>query len=64
LEITPNPDSINRVRIYFERLDAPKQVEAPLLEAKSFKLSASSFNVVEWGGMVKNDPNHPFTCSQ
>ncbi len=64
LEITPKPDSINRVRIYFERLDAPKQVESPVLEAKSFKLQASSFNVVEWGGMVKNDPNHPFTCSQ
>ncbi len=64
LEITPKPDSINRVRIYFERLDTPKQVESPVLEAKSFKLQASSFNVVEWGGMVKNDPNHPFTCSQ
>jgi hypothetical protein len=64
LEITPKPDNINRVRIYFERLEQPKQVEAPLLEAKSFNLSASSFNVVEWGGMVKNDPNHPFTCSQ
>ncbi len=64
LEITPKPDYINRVRIYFERLDSPKVVEAPQLEAKSFKLSASSFSVVEWGGMVKNDPNHPFTCSQ
>jgi hypothetical protein len=64
LEITPKPDSVNRVRIYFERLDAPKQVESPVLEAKSLKLQASSFNVVEWGGMVKNDPKHPFTCSQ
>ena len=27
-------------------------------------LSPSRFSVTEWGGMVKNDPNHPFTCSQ
>lgn len=64
LEITPKPDYINRVRIYFERLDQPKVVEAPQLEADSFQLQASSFNVVEWGGMVKTDLNHPFTCSQ
>ncbi len=64
LEITPKPDSINRVRIYFERLDSPINVEIPELPETS-KLSAdNSFNVVEWGGMVKNDPNHPFTCSQ
>jgi hypothetical protein len=63
LEITPRPDFINRVRIYFERLDGPKVVEAPVLTSPS-TLNASRFNVVEWGGMVKNDPNHPFTCSQ
>lgn len=65
LDITPKPDSINRVRIYFERLDSPKDVIAPSLTA-SYLLPAAndSFRVVEWGGMVKNDPNHPFTCSQ
>jgi hypothetical protein len=72
LEITPKPDSINRVRIYFERLDSPKVVKAPELSAIRHQSSAESgqpkadgrFTVVEWGGMVKNDPNHPFTCSQ
>ena len=72
LEITPKPDSINRVRIYFERLDSFKEVEQPKLSdishqslAEDRKLKAESeFRVVEWGGMVKNDVNHPFTCSQ
>ena len=81
LEITPKPDSINRVRIYFERLDQPKVVEAPDIADQRISESAnqsgdsssdqpisrstnSLFRVVEWGGMVKNDPNHPFTCSQ
>lgn len=62
LEITPKPDYVNRVRVYFERLDSPKTIEAPSLESKP--MNASKFNVVEWGGMVKNDLNHPFTCSQ
>ena len=64
LEITPQPDSINRVRIYFEQLDQEKTVEAPLLVNTIFEVSDTEFKVVEWGGMVKNDPNHPFTCSQ
>lgn len=75
LEITPKPDSVNRVRIYFERLNEPKQVQEPSdiglqqstspEKAESRKLRAESeFKVVEWGGMVKNDPDHPFTCSQ
>ncbi len=79
LEITPKPDIINRVRIYFERLDQPRQVEAPnIVDQRTSELvnqtldpdspihqsTNSLFRVVEWGGMVKNDPNHPFTCSQ
>lgn len=64
LEITPKPDSINRVRVYFERLDTPKTVEAPILNTKYQIPNTNNFRVVEWGGMVKNDPNHPFTCSQ
>ncbi len=79
LEITPKPDIINRVRIYFERLDQPKVVEAPeIVDQRTSELgnqtldpdspihqsTNSPFRVVEWGGMVKNDPNHPFTCSQ
>lgn len=74
LEITPRPDSINRVRVYFERLDSQKTVEAPVLKTINDKqslrpeglerLTINEFRVTEWGGMVKNDPNHPFTCSQ
>ncbi len=64
LEITPKPDSVNRVRVYFERLDFPKEVTAPTLKPITYNLSPDSFTVVEWGGMVKNDPHHPFTCSQ
>jgi hypothetical protein len=81
LEITPKPDYINRVRIYFERLDTPKVVEAPVIVDQRISELANQkgknlsnqlisqsanllFRVVEWGGMVKNDPNHPFTCSQ
>lgn len=67
LTITPQPDSINRVRIYFERLDSPIKVEPPILDIGNLKFdigNSSLFRVVEWGGMVKNDPNHPFTCSQ
>ena len=64
LNISPKPDSVNRVRIYFERLDQEKAVEAPVLETTTFSVSETEFKVVEWGGMVKNDPNHPFTCSQ
>lgn len=67
LEITPKPDSVNRVRIYFERLGQPKQVQAPDLSDRNFSnsdFSDDAFRVVEWGGMVKNDLEHPFTCSQ
>lgn len=65
LEITPKPDSINRVRVYFERLDAPITVQAPEIKTiNDERLTINDFRVVEWGGMVKNDPNHPFTCSQ
>lgn len=64
LEIAPKPDSVNRVRIYFERLTAPKQVQAPEIENIKFETQNSKFHVVEWGGMIKNDQNHPFTCSQ
>jgi hypothetical protein len=65
LEITPEPKAINRVRIYFERLDKPKVVEEPVLVDLPISESADQlFKVVEWGGLVKTDKDHPFTCSQ
>ena len=64
LSITPHPDSINRVRIYFEQLDVARKVDAPIIENNPFRIEENRFKVVEWGGMVKNDRDHPFTCSQ
>lgn len=64
LEIVPKPDSVNRVRIYFERLEGSKDVVEPVITNNPFKMDDTQFKVVEWGGMVKNDLEHPFTCSQ
>lgn len=60
LTITPNPESIIRVRLYFEALKHPIEVQQPTL----FAPQKQGFTVVEWGGMVKTDKTHPFTCSQ
>lgn len=60
MTITPQPDTVLRVRLYYQRLEEPRWVAEPLLTSKP----RQGFSVVEWGGMVKNDLNHPFTCSQ
>jgi len=60
LDINPAPDTLNRVRVYFELLEKPKVVEVPLITTPERK----GFTVIEWGGMVKTDKDHPFTCSQ
>lgn len=60
LEVTPKPDSTNRVRIYFQALDKRVASQIPTLSAPAM----SGFKLVEWGGMFKSDPLHPFTCSQ
>lgn len=61
LAISPTPDTLIRVRLYFEALDKPIKVTTPILTAVSKR---QGFTAVEWGGLVKNDKNHPFTCSQ
>lgn len=61
LEITPQPETNIRVRLYFEALDTPKQVTPPTISRNIQRLG---FSMVEWGGMVKVDKDHPFTCSQ
>ena len=60
LTISPKPSTIIRVRLYFEALDKFISVEQPVMEAKV----RDGFTVAEWGGLVKVDKNHPFTCSQ
>ena len=60
LDINPNPDSIIRVRLYFEMLEKPISVQNPEIITPQ----RNGFTVLEWGGMVKTDKDHPFTCSQ
>lgn len=60
LTITPKEDTMIRVRLYFEALDKPKSVEAPHVQTPT----RNGFTVVDWGGMVKADKDHPFTCLQ
>lgn len=60
LDISPKPDTIIRVRLYFKLLDKPMNVVAPDISTPK----RNGFTVVEWGGMVKTDKNNPFTCSQ
>jgi len=60
LSITPVPQSLLRVSLYFKALSSDNTaVIHPIL--KGFK--RSGFTVTEWGGFLKLDKNHPnFTC--
>ncbi len=63
LEITPKPDLVSRVRLYFQALDKKMDPSLPNIQPSTYN-SQPGFRVVEWGGMFKSDPLHPFTCSQ
>jgi hypothetical protein len=59
LNITPQPNTVIRVSLYFKPLDKKMQVNPPQIS----KLNRDGFTVVEWGGLFKADKNHPnFTC--
>lgn len=58
LFITPRPDTVIRVTLYFQALDKFETVSPPVLSS----VSRSGFTVVEWGGIFKQDKNHPFSC--
>jgi hypothetical protein len=60
LTVTPQQDTLIRVRLYFEPLSTPISVEHPFIQTPK----RSGFTVVDWGGMVKRDKDHPFTCLQ
>lgn len=60
LTITPKPDTMIRVRLYFEALTEPIAVQKPNVITPT----RSGFSVVEWGGMIKLHNDQPFTCSQ
>jgi hypothetical protein len=58
LEITPSPQTVVRVNLYFKPLDKWESVSEPKLSTPN----RSGFTVVEWGGLFKQDKDHPFTC--
>lgn len=60
LIITPKPQTSIRVTLYFEPLDAPRDVIAPEFP----KIVRRGFTMVEWGGIFKKTPNYPFSCLQ
>lgn len=60
LKITPKEDTMIRVRLYFEALDRFATVQPPYITTPQ----RNGFTVVDWGGMVKADRKHPFTCLQ
>lgn len=60
LTVNPKPDSTIRVRIYFKALDKKISVKEPIIITPR----RNGYTLVEWGGLVKTDKNHPFTCSQ
>lgn len=60
LTITPKQDTTIRVTLYFEARDTFSVIPAPDITTPK----RQGFTVVEWGGMIKQDKNHPFTCVQ
>lgn len=61
MTITPKPDTIIRVRFYFEPLDKMIDVKKPSIPPLGERIG---FTVVEWGGIVKINRNNSFVCSQ
>jgi hypothetical protein len=60
LEISPKPDTLVRVRFYFQPLKERAEVEEPVLRTPERK----GFVASEWGGMVKLHEGSSFTCNQ
>lgn len=58
LKITPSPNKIIRVTLYFEALDQPVVLDKPQIKTPS----RDGFTVVEWGGIFKKDPRYNFSC--
>ncbi|MGC8483442.1 MAG: hypothetical protein ACP5OE_07340 [Thermodesulfobium sp.] len=48
LEVTPTPDTVIRVILYFSPLDNPIKIPTPVL----VKPTRNGFTVVEWGGIL------------
>lgn len=60
LIISPTPDSVLRITLYFQPIDHPISTTAPTITP----FTRGNFHVTEWGGAFKKDAHHPFTCLQ
>jgi hypothetical protein len=58
LTINPSPKTIIRVTLHFTPLDKKTELAEPQIT----KVQRNGFTVVEWGGIFKRDPTHPFSC--
>ena len=58
LNISPKPDSTLRLMLYF----IPRETPIFLPEPQLSSFTREGFTVVEWGGLYKQDKEHPFTC--
>ncbi len=58
LTISPKPDTVIRVTLLFTPLEKKISLKEPTILPKIRK----GFTVVEWGGLYKQDKDHPFTC--
>jgi len=58
LSISPTPNTVIRVTLYFEALENKIDITQPVITP----IKRSGFTVVEWGGIFKKDKNHPFSC--
>ena len=58
LNISPKPQTVIRVGLYFEPLNEKIAVQEPTFSKKV----RNGFTVVEWGGLFKKEKNSNFTC--
>jgi hypothetical protein len=58
LLISPRPDHLIRISLYFEALEHKKTVTPPTI----LPVSRNGYTAVEWGGIMKQDKDHPFSC--
>lgn len=59
LTVSPKPDTVKRVTLYFKPLEKKETVQAP----KITPFTRKGFTVIEWGGLFKGNEKHKgFTC--
>jgi len=58
LTVSPTPQSVIRITLYFNPLDQNQTVQPPAIQS----VERRGFTVVEWGGIVKRHKDKPFSC--